>query len=192
MIEKYEKYLSFIQEYLRKFFEQQKPYVFCKEGCSICCEIGHYPMSELEFNYLSIGFSLLESEKKKRVQNNIKKYKRIIQNPSDYYMCPFLLDNRCSVYNYRPLICRSYGLLYFVTNDKGVPEFKIPCCVSHGLNYSNVYDENKKSMSKEKFIKLGIKEEPLSYNVSLEYLQYNEFTSGLDFGKSKKMIDWFD
>lgn len=192
MIQKYEKYLDTVQSYLKKFFEQQKPYIFCKEGCSICCETGHYPTSELELKYLDIGFSLLDDEKKKIVRDNIAKIKKGIEDPGGYYRCPFLINSSCSVYKHRPIICRVYGLLFFLEDKDGNQHFKIPCCVSDGLNYSNVYDEKSMSISSEKFAKLGIKEEPLSYNVGLKYMLKNEFTEGLEFGENKKMIDWFD
>lgn len=190
MIEKYEKYLDILEEYLKKFFEQQKPYIFCKAGCSICCEKGHYPVSELELKYLNLGFSMLEDDKKNIVKNQIAELKKGIEDPEGYYRCPFLIENCCSIYKYRPLICRSYGLLYFIDRDDK-QHFKIPCCVSNGLNYSNVYDEETKSISGEKFSKLKIKEEPLSYNVSLKYMLDNEFTKEIEFGEAKKMIDWF-
>ena len=35
---KYEYYLTAIQKQLGAFFEEQSPYIFCKEGCSHCCE----------------------------------------------------------------------------------------------------------------------------------------------------------
>ena len=34
MIENYEKYLEFISGKIDGFFEKQKPYIACKEGCS--------------------------------------------------------------------------------------------------------------------------------------------------------------
>ena len=197
MIENYEKYLEILNSYLTKYFDQQKPYIHCKEGCSICCETGLYPLSNLEFDYLTIGFHMLSPEEQRQVKENIKQIKTDRENNKDdeigYYKCPFLLNKRCSAYKYRGIICRTYGLLHFTTDKDDNQKFNVPCCVSDGLNYSSVYDEEKQMISAEKFSKLGIEEEPLSYNLGLKYLLNNEFTTQLNltFGENKNLIDWF-
>lgn len=111
-----------------KYFELQKEFICCKAGCSSCCETGDYPISEKELKTLMIGYSKLDNESKIRVQNNLKKMVR-------GGACPFLLDSLCSVYEYRPTICRIYGLAYITKN--GV--VKVPYCANEGKNYSQVY-----------------------------------------------------
>lgn len=195
MIRKYEKYLDFIGSYLEKYFEQQKPYIHCKEGCSICCETGLYPLSKLEFDYLMVGMGLLNDTEKKQVLDNIQQTKKScksVDGKDVYYQCPFLLNKRCSVYNHRSIICRTYGLLQFVTDKDDKNSFHIPCCVTEGLNYSSVYDESTQTISVEKFLKLEIKEEPLSYYIGLKYLLDNEYTADLEFGEVKNLINWFE
>ena len=40
--------------------------------------------------------------------------------------CPFLIDKTCSVYDYRPIICRVHGLAYKVNNNEiPVEKFKL-------------------------------------------------------------------
>lgn len=195
MIQKYEKYLEFIGSYLKKYFDQQKPYIHCKEGCSICCETGLYPTSKLEFDYLMLGMESLADSEKKQIIDNINQIKIDRQNVTDgigYYKCPFLLNKKCSVYKHRGIICRTYGLLQITYDKDDKQRYQIPCCVSNGLNYSSVYDEATQSISVTKFAKLGIKEEPLSYNLGLKYLLNNEHTTDLNFGENKSLIDWFD
>lgn len=197
MTEKYIKYLEILSEKLQKYFEQQAPYIFCKEGCSICCETGVYPFSKVEFEYAMKGFEALDEELKDKI---LEKVKRIKTERGDapgkefMYECPFLTDKKCSIYNHRAIICRSYGLLYFVDKADGSQEYKMPCCISEGLNYSNVYDAQKKVISGEKYAKSGFSQEPLSYNVSLAFLLENEITKelSLDFGEQKALIDWFE
>ena len=55
-IENYEKFLEVVDDDLRKIFDYQKEYLACKEGCAHCCKRGDFPMSELEFKYLMLGF----------------------------------------------------------------------------------------------------------------------------------------
>lgn len=196
MLEKYEKYLDILSSYINKYFEQQKPYIHCKEGCSICCETGIYPLTKVEFEYLSVGFNNLPTDEKAQIYENIKEIKEYRKNITEgpgYYKCPMLINNRCSVYEHRGIICRSYGLMQFYFDDNNIQRYRIPCCASDGLNYSEVYDEKAENISMEMYTKSGIKEEPLSYNLGLKYLLNNEFTKELelDFGESKGLVDWF-
>lgn len=195
MIIKYIKYIETINSHIQKFFEQQKPYIHCKEGCSICCEKGHYPLTELEYEYVKIGFNNLSLEEKQSIKDKAIKIKMEIQNSQEekpYYECPFLLNKRCSIYKHRGIICRTYGLLHFYETKDGTQKFNIPCCVSNGLNYSNVYDEEKQTISAEKYKLSNIKEEPLSYNLGLNYLLNNELTKDITFGETKALIDWLE
>lgn len=195
MIVLYEKYLEILSGYLSKYFEQQKPYIFCKEGCSICCERGDYPFSKLEFDYLMLGYEALDEIQKSRVDENIKRVKQELEQcvqEKFEHICPFLLDNKCSVYEQRGIICRSYGLMHFIEDDEGNLKYKSPCCVDMGLNYSNVIDPETNMVSGDLWEKTGFKEEPNSYNVGLKFLLNNEITKKLeiDFGELKRLIDW--
>lgn len=198
MIEKYEKYLEKIDNYLQKFFLNQAPYIKCKKGCSICCEEGDYPFSELEFKYIMIGYDKLNKNErdiidKKIKQLKISKEKFQKEKPEEkfFHACPFLINKKCSVYKFRGLICRSYGLPYF-SEKNGKTNFHIPCCVSNGLNYSNVYDEKTGTFSSEKWQESGIDIEPVSFNISLDFLLDNEMTRELklEFGEAKVLLDW--
>lgn len=200
MIEKYEKYLEIIGESIHKFFEQQSPYIFCKEGCAMCCEEGEYPFTEIECRYAMIGYNNLDAINKKIVQTKVKKIKSeksesktSLAGKKFMYECPFLIQKKCSIYKYRGIICRSYGLAYY-TNDKTGKLFHgMPCCCDKGLNYSNVYDVNSRTISSKKWKETGIEVEPVSHNVGLELLLNNNVTQkfGLEFGEQKALIDWF-
>ena len=192
-IEKYELYLKFMDKQLKKFFAEQSPYIFCKEGCSGCCQNGEYPLSEVEFAYLTIGAKTLPIETVREIEQNMFRIKdeKDSHNGEDIFRhaCPFLVNNRCSVYNYRAIICRTHGLAFF--NAKG--KLLVPACVNDGLNYSNVYDFETDSISTEKFKSLGIEQEPLAHNISLSFMSNNDLTKTLelDFGEFKPMHKWF-
>lgn len=196
MKQAYEKYLEIIDKYLQKFFKRQKDYIFCKEGCSVCCENGSYPFSRLEFDYLMYGFSQLSDELKIQIMAEIKQLKEEKSESKEkkfFHKCPFLIDKKCSVYKYRALICRNYGLMYHYKNKKGEQRYHMPCCVFQGLNYSNVYDEKSGTLTTEKWEKTGIEVEPVAYNVSLDFLMDNNLTNhlNLEFGEQKHILDWF-
>ena len=196
MIKKYEQYLEQLNGFLKKFFDQQKPYIFCKEGCAICCETGEYPFSELEFKYAMLGYNTLSDKEKNIIKAKIKEIKnekKISTDKKFMHACPFLIDKKCSIYKNRGIICRSYGLLSYTTNKNEEQIYCIPCCVDKGLNFSNVYDIEAKMISSKLWQETGIEVEPVSYNLGLKFLLDNDMTQKLqlEFGESKALIDWF-
>ena len=185
-IENYEKFLKSVSEDIEKIFDYQKEYICCKEGCSHCCKRGDYPMSEIEYKYLMIGFEKLDDEIKEKIKNNIKKAKSI---NTDSYICPFLIENSCSIYKYRPIVCRTFGVL---TEDaKGNPAF--PFCSTIGLNYSKIYDKEKKHLSAALVKQNNFHTFPKIFRLSNKVVMNIPLAKNLniDFGKSKKMIDFF-
>ena len=192
-IQKYELYLTMLTQQLGAFFEEQAPYIHCKEGCSHCCEKGEYPFSEIEFAYLMIGVRFLPPQIVALIEQNIERIKKDkehhISDKPFMHACPFLINKRCSLYNFRGIICRSHGLAFFSKTNK----LLVPACVDLGLNYSSVFDYETKTISNEKYKQTGIEQEPLAHNVGLHFLTNNSYTKevGLDFGEIKPMIDWF-
>lgn len=195
MLDNYEKYLNMITAKLGEFFEKQKPYIKCKRGCSLCCEKGEYPWSFIEYQYIMKGFETLpqslQSEIKERI-NKIKANKEAFKGDGRFlYECPFLINKSCSLYNYRGIICRSFGLIANSTKEGKKPQ--IPFCCNLGLNYSNVYDPDRRSVSSELYAKTGLTIEPKIYNVSYNFLTEDAFADGygFKFGDKKPLIDWF-
>ena len=186
-------YLEFLNTKLNKFFASQKPYIFCKQGCACCCRQAQFPYSAIEFRYLLGGALTLNAETQKKIEANIKavlEKKKKYRGKKFLYDCPFLIDNSCSVYAYRGVICRTFGLMTNTENQK----IKAPFCAFKGLNYSNVLNLRKKTISVRKFKKLNTTSEPLGFNVSYKYLTGEDYEHAfnLKFGESKPLIDWFE
>lgn len=196
MLENYENYLEIIGISLKNFFTQQSPYIFCKEGCSICCETGEYPFSQLEFQYAMMGYNTLGEDEKNIIKEKVEK---ILQQKKEsteqvfMHECPFLINKKCSIYKYRGIICRNYGLMHYETDENNELKYKIPYCVHHNLNYSNVFDKETGMISSKKWRETGIEIEPDSFNIGRDFLTNNNTTKelGLEFGESKALIDWF-
>lgn len=192
MIQNYIVYLKFINEKLDKFFKAQSPYIFCKRGCSMCCKNAQLPYSKIEMDYLMLGAWQLSLEAKRIVAGNVKKIcedRSVFKGEKFYYDCPFLINDVCSVYDYRGIICRSFGLMTHGSDGK----IKVPFCCFQGLNYSNVMEDGTGKISAEKFKKSGFTKEPLAYNVSYEFLTDDDFAKSFkfEFGVKKPMIEWF-
>lgn len=184
----YKTFLTQIDSCLQRFFEQQKPYVFCKEGCAFCCEQGQFPMSRLEFDYLCSAVDFTDNSVVNAIRKIKDDYSKTSQ-PTFRHRCPFLKENKCIAYEQRPLICRTFGLIQ-THDNKGREEHMIPGCVDEGLNYSNVYNSKKSAFEPNKIKALKPKFEPLSYNISLGYLHNCEYSDGINFGETKPLIEW--
>ncbi len=192
MIENYIVYLKFVDEKLKNFFDRQKPYIMCKKGCAMCCKDAQIPYSKIEMDYLMLGAWSLSDENKRIVAENVKK---VLKAKEEYkgdnfrYDCPFLINDVCSVYEFRGIICRSFGLLTVGADGR----VKVPFCCFKGLNFSNVMEDNGNKISSEKFKNLGVKDEPVAFNVNYEFLTDDDFAKGFkfEFGEKKPLIDWF-
>mgnify|MGYP005759253819 FL=1 len=195
-LENYKIYLNLLEErVIKKHFDEQKPYICCRKGCAHCCKNGEFPLSEIEMEYLMSGYEQLPQDKKNEIKNRIE---RLISQAKTNkqlrfrHACPFLIDDICCIYEFRPIICRTHGLMFFV-EENGIQKNKIPDCAKIGLNYSAVYDGKRNIISDEMWKKSGIKTLPCAYNLSLKTLTNPEITKELGFvcGKSKPLIERF-
>lgn len=189
----YKQYLNTISTVLEGYFEHQKEYICCKEGCSHCCETGQYPYSDIEFKYLLLGFFKIPPIEQQAVIKRIKKLKEDYVNCENKekfsHRCPFLSENGiCTVYDFRGLICRVFGLITLHNDGK----YTLPFCHSLGLNYSKVYDEDTKKINYDKIKELGYKNWPEAHRTNLKTLMSNEMFEGepLNFGELKPLIEW--
>ena len=119
-------------------------------------------MSQIELEYLMQGYAKLNDEDKITVQNNIK---NIVKGGA----CPFLIDKKCSVYPFRPIVCRVHGLAY-ICHDEVV---KVPYCANEGKNYTKVYKDGE-----------------IEINPVKENLDTQDLLKDFDFGEIRNLIDW--
>lgn len=198
-LQNYKIYLDLIHKrMIDKYFEEQAPYLCCKEGCAYCCEKGQYPMSEIEVKFIILKMASLDKTVQNQILYNIQevikeKLSNNISREDFFYKCPFLINNSCSVYENRGLICRTHGLMFFLEDNNGNEKYKIPFCLNLGLNYSNVYDKSQDTITNELVEKLDAKYPPQAYNLSLKTLTNKEITKqlGFEFGEFKPLIEWF-
>ena len=181
MITRYHEYINFLDKKLEKMFLAQKDYIKCQKGCSLCCKEGEYPISELEYIDMMMYYENLDDEIKQKIDTKIEALLK--EKNHDLYECPFLIDDSCSIYPARSIICRTFGLIYFDESKKK----KVPFCIDKGLNYSNVYDNNVKQITSS----IG-EEIPKAYNIGRVFLRSKKIEKEFNimFGDDKRMVDW--
>ena len=96
-------YLTFVakvDELCRKITDSQAGHITCRAGCSGCCR--HLSLFPVEAYALSAAASLVPTE--------ILRPARALASSGETSRCPLLHDNRCLLYDTRPIICRTHGL----------------------------------------------------------------------------------
>lgn len=184
MLSRYKNFLKEFDNILKTIYEEQKQYIHCQKGCSKCCEKGEYPYSHIEFAYLTQGYINLPQNTKILVQQNIRNLlmdKKEFKGERFEHKCPFLINGECCVYDYRGIICRTFGLCYYDDINGYV---RLPDCVHKGLNYSDVYDEKTQT--------LNISDVP-KVNLRIDRVLSSELANSYDLecGEIRPILDWF-
>lgn len=185
MIERYEKFLEEFDEILEYLFKEHKDYIHCNKGCTKCCEKGEYPFSQLEFAYLTKGYIQLPEKTRILVQQNIRNLKmdkKEFKGERFEHRCPFLINGECVVYKYRGIVCRTFGLAYYDDKEGYV---RLPDCVNQGLNYSEVYDKETKTLNIQNVPKINLRiDRVLKSELSEKY--------ELESGQIRPLLGWFE
>ncbi len=104
MVPEYEALVKKLSVYASFIKERYKKQLSCKEGCSSCCILS--TVCAVEASCLTEAVNRLSDKLKKVLAANLRK--------NSGGRCKLLVNNRCVVYKYRPVICRTHGdpLLY--------------------------------------------------------------------------------
>jgi hypothetical protein len=90
----------------------------CGPGCTDCCH--HvFAITELEAAEVARGVAALPDELRAQVQTRALDYLERRLVPGDRFPCPALEAGRCSVYEYRPLMCHKFGMPLFNPDRPG-------------------------------------------------------------------------
>ena len=101
MLKRYREFLKKLDKKLEGYFEEQCEHIKCKPGCSACCEVGEYPFSRLELEYIMSGFVELPFGVKHDIKEEIKRLKR--ERPK-LYNSPIIVYHAFVVYEKRAFI----------------------------------------------------------------------------------------
>lgn len=111
--QKYFKLRKNIDSATAKLAKKHHKHMECKAGCDLCCM--DYGILPVEF------FSIVEELR----ANNFDKAE-LPPKPENNDSCVFLKNHVCTIYQSRPVICRTHGLPLLFTNDEG--EWQLSAC----------------------------------------------------------------
>lgn len=102
-----------LQENASGFFEKislkHNDKMECKKGCSKCCQTD-ISVFEIEADRIEEWFYIQNLEEQEGLLELWKK-------PNQESYCTFLYNDQCTIYESRPLICRTQGLPLFVASE---------------------------------------------------------------------------
>ena len=129
-----ERYLSLraeVDSLCKDLTEVHSDHLSCKKGCSSCCM--NFSMFPLEF------FAINHFLNRKTLE---------IAKPELEEACPFLVKDACTIYDHRPIICRTQGLPLLFTGDEG---WELSACELNFTNFDFSEFGAKNTFSQDKF-----------------------------------------
>jgi Fe-S-cluster containining protein len=99
-----------------QYAEAAKHYGFRCEGCEDnCCRTRFNHHTYLEYLYIHAGLNKLGPQRQREIQSKAAVVCREIAKAGEKamsvrLMCPLNSDGRCTLYTYRPMICRLHGI----------------------------------------------------------------------------------
>jgi Fe-S-cluster containining protein len=110
----YSKYLLLRKEVdvlAEQLNKKHSKHIQCKVGCNFCC---------MDYSILPVEFY--------SILNHLKRKINKVENSSDTRneKCIFLIHHQCTIYNERPVICRTHGLPLLYMNEMN--EWELSTC----------------------------------------------------------------
>lgn len=94
------------------------PHAACKAGCTQCCH-----MNTMIYEHEAIRLAEVSGRKMVRLPYRTLHQVYLDGNKFNHRPCPFLAEDRCSVYEDRPLVCRTHHSLH---HDASLCDMSVP------------------------------------------------------------------
>lgn len=107
-----------------KLWDEHSCNMACKKGCDKCC---------LNFDVFPIEFDFIKQQVKAMYPDVLSQ----LAPTEAGEKCFFLKDHRCSIYEARPIICRTHGYPLLYMNDEG-DQWELSHCE---LNFTDVDED---------------------------------------------------
>lgn len=116
----YRRLIEEVDELAAKLSARYSNHLQCGAGCSGCCR-QHISVFAVEADELKAAVSESPAGIREVVSRNSMEV-REAEARGEGAACPLLVDDRCSVYESRPLICRTQGLPLLIEAEDGSQE----------------------------------------------------------------------
>lgn len=136
ILDKYKQLRDDIDGQCEKLEKEHASHLKCKSGCDLCC---------MNYNIFPIEFKYILNELK-RQQFKMSSKSDAKKNRQD---CVFLVDHKCSIYNVRPIICRTHGLPLLYTNNED--EWELSTCELNFQDFEFEQFSEKNTFPQDKF-----------------------------------------
>lgn len=123
-----ERHLASVDREFSRVFKIYADRMQCRKGCSMCCS-QMFSISCLEAAYISRAVKQMPAERREALRARASEYKRQRQRMLESadrteddgvfplrglrLQCPALENDACSIYPWRPIICRKWGIPLF-------------------------------------------------------------------------------
>jgi Fe-S-cluster containining protein len=116
----YQQLIEGVDDLTSQLNERYQAHLQCGAGCSGCCH-HHLSVFAVEAAVLTEAIQALPEVQQARIRQQAKDVQER-EARGEHVACPLLVDNLCSVYESRPLICRTQGLPLLYEADDGAQE----------------------------------------------------------------------
>lgn len=114
---KYHQFIHQVEDLTRRLSRYYSQHLVCRRGCSGCCYT-RLSVFEVEAAALRAAIGELPPEIRQRIADQARQVEAETREGARV-ACPLLVDDQCSVYSARPLICRTQGLPLLFEDEVG-------------------------------------------------------------------------
>lgn len=118
--ESYRQLIEHVDKLTARLSSQYARHLVCRSGCSGCCR-HHLSVFAVEAAAVRQAVDVLPEPLRQRLTQQAHKVLEM-EAHGEPTACPMLVDDRCSIYAARPLICRTQGLPLLLEADDGEAE----------------------------------------------------------------------
>lgn len=111
IFKKYRKLVKEIEQQTELLGNMHNKHMKCKKGCDLCC---------IDFSIFPIEYHFMMNEIEKQ------KAKPELDKNLKGATCAFLKNHTCTIYNHRPVMCRTHGFPLIYVNDND--EYELSAC----------------------------------------------------------------
>ena len=111
IFKKYRKLVKEIEQHTTLLENIHHKHMKCKKGCDLCC---------IDFSIFPIEYHFILNEIEKQIA------KPELNENLNGITCAFLKNHACSIYNHRPIMCRTHGFPLIYANDDN--EYELSAC----------------------------------------------------------------